>query len=120
MKKRVLAATLAAVLAVGALAGCGGKETVSDEKTITVGASSTPHAEILEAATQILAEKGYTLEFADGIREDSIEECNDKIPKAAEKIAELCNIESGFHFKVLDVLKKSLANITDFSLFLVK
>ena len=47
-------------------------------------------------------EKGYTLEFADGIREDSIEECKDKIPKAAEKIAEICGIESGFHFKVLE------------------
>ncbi|MBO7210462.1 MAG: hypothetical protein J6V44_05600 [Methanobrevibacter sp.] len=47
-------------------------------------------------------EKGYTLEFADGIRQDSIEECQDKIPKAAEKIAELCDIESGFHFKVLE------------------
>ena len=47
-------------------------------------------------------EKGYTLEFADGIREDSIEECKDKIPKATEKIAEICGIESGFHFKVLE------------------
>ena len=47
-------------------------------------------------------EKGYTLEFADGIREDSREECLDKIPKAAERIAELCDIESGFHFKVLE------------------
>ncbi|ADC47540.1 beta-ribofuranosylaminobenzene 5'-phosphate synthase MptG [Methanobrevibacter ruminantium M1] len=47
-------------------------------------------------------EKGYTLEFADSISEDSREECIEKIPKAAEKIAELCDIESGFHFKVLE------------------
>ena len=47
-------------------------------------------------------EKGYTLEFADDIREDSREECMEKIPNAAEKIAEICNIESGFHFKVLE------------------
>ncbi|MBR5504599.1 MAG: hypothetical protein IKV87_09210, partial [Methanobrevibacter sp.] len=50
-------------------------------------------------------EKGYTLEFADDIREDSREECIEKIPKAAEKIAELCDIESGFHFKVLEAYR---------------
>ena len=47
-------------------------------------------------------EKGYTVEFADGISEDSKEECLEKIPNAAEKIAELCDIEYGFHFKVLE------------------
>lgn len=47
-------------------------------------------------------EKGFTLEFADEISEASREECMEKIPNAAEKIAELCNIESGFHFKVLE------------------
>lgn len=62
MKNKVLAIALIAALAIGTLAGCGGGEAVSDEKTITVGASSTPHAEILEAAKPILAEKGYTLE----------------------------------------------------------
>ena len=34
-------------------------------------------------------EKGFTLEFADGIREDSREECLEKIPNAAEKIAKI-------------------------------
>ena len=62
MKKKVLATILAAVLAVGTLAGCGGSAK-TDYKTITIGASSTPHAEILEAAKPILAEKGYTLEI---------------------------------------------------------
>lgn len=47
-------------------------------------------------------EKGFTLEFADSVAEDSKEECIEKIPAAAEKIAKLCNIESGFHFKVLE------------------
>ncbi|MEA4965149.1 MAG: MetQ/NlpA family ABC transporter substrate-binding protein [Oscillospiraceae bacterium] len=35
----------------------------SDDKTIVVGASSTPHAEILEQAKQTLADEGYTLEI---------------------------------------------------------
>lgn len=60
--KRILAAGAAAVLAVG-LTACGGKENKADDKTITVAASPTPHAEILEAAKDPLKEKGYTLEI---------------------------------------------------------
>lgn len=60
--KRILAAGAAAVLAVG-LTACGGKENRADDKTITVAASPTPHAEILEAAKDLLKEKGYTLEI---------------------------------------------------------
>lgn len=60
--KRILTAGAAAVLAVG-LTACGGKENKADDKTITVAASPTPHAEILEAAKDLLKEKGYTLEI---------------------------------------------------------
>lgn len=60
--KRILAAGAAAVLAVG-LTACGGKENKADDRTITVAASPTPHAEILEAAKDLLKEKGYTLEI---------------------------------------------------------
>lgn len=87
MKKRVLTAILAGVLAFGALAGCGSSENSdssaagaenagaenagaesakpadTDEKgTITVAASATPHAEILEQAKPILAEQGWDLQ----------------------------------------------------------
>ena len=60
--KRILSAGAAAVLAVR-LTACGGKENKADDKTITVAASPTPHAEILEAAKDLLKEKGYTLEI---------------------------------------------------------
>lgn len=60
--KRILAAGAAAVLAVG-LTACGGKENKADDRTITVAASPTPHAEILEASKDLLKEKGYTLEI---------------------------------------------------------
>lgn len=60
--KRILAAGAAAVLAVG-LTACGGKENEADDKAITVAASPTPHAEILEASKDLLKEKGYTLEI---------------------------------------------------------
>ena len=72
MKKRI-AALLAGALCLSALAGCGGGNNAqsaggSDDKTITVGASPTPHAEILNAAKDVLAEAGWTLdvdEFTD-------------------------------------------------------
>ena len=64
MKKRLLTTILAGVLALGVLAGCGGNDnTAADMGKITIAASSTPHAEILEAAKPILAEKGYNLEI---------------------------------------------------------
>ena len=43
-----------------AFASCGNK---TDDNTIVVGASSTPHAEILEQVKATLAEQGYTLEI---------------------------------------------------------
>lgn len=60
--KRIILAGAAAVLAVG-LTACGGEEKKADDKTITVAASPTPHAEILEEAKGLLKEKGYTLEI---------------------------------------------------------
>lgn len=59
MKKKVTVTIVTAALALGALTGCGGKK---DDGTITVAASTTPHAEILEQVKPILAEQGYTLE----------------------------------------------------------
>ncbi len=60
MKKKILALTLATVATLSLLSGCGKK---NDDKTITVGASPTPHAAVLEVAKDILAKEGYTLEI---------------------------------------------------------
>lgn len=83
MKKRVLTTILAGVLVLGTLTGCGssesgaagaenaGAETDAESTqqadadvkgTITVAASATPHAEILEQAKTILAEQGWDLQ----------------------------------------------------------
>jgi D-methionine transport system substrate-binding protein len=51
---------LTLVLPFAALTSCGTK---TDDKTIRVGASPTPHAEILEQVKQTLADQGYTLEI---------------------------------------------------------
>ena len=64
MKNRKLLRAVLIVLAfalVASLAGCAGGE--KDGKTIRVGASSTPHAEILEQVKEDLAAAGYKLEI---------------------------------------------------------
>ena len=72
MKKKILAAVLTGILAVGSLTACGADKGAGSsgsgengEKltTITVAASATPHAEILEQAKPILLEQGYDLQI---------------------------------------------------------
>ena len=65
MKKRILTSIiLAATLALGALTGCGNASAGSaSDKTIKVGATPVPHAEILNnIVKEVLAEDGWTLE----------------------------------------------------------
>lgn len=77
MKKK-LAIILAGALCLSTLAACGGDNNAAGgsdnatggeaDKVITVGASPTPHADILNAAKEELAAQGYTLnvmEFSD-------------------------------------------------------
>lgn len=59
--KKFLSVALAALLAAASLVSCSSAQ--SDDKTITVAASATPHAEILEQCKTILADEGYTLEI---------------------------------------------------------
>ena len=63
--KKIIALALVLVLALS-LVACGG--TNASEKTITVAASATPHAEILAVAKEVLAADGWELsivEYAD-------------------------------------------------------
>ena len=71
--KKIIALTLALVMVLG-LAACGAK---TDDKTITVAASSTPHAEILAVAKEVLAKDGWTLnvtEYADYVVPNNVVE----------------------------------------------
>ena len=71
--KKIIALTLALVLALG-LVACGSK---TDNTTITVAASSTPHAEILAVAKEVLAKDSWTLnvtEYADYVVPNNVVE----------------------------------------------
>ena len=60
--KKILSVVLALALLL-ALAACGSASTPAAKETIKVGASSTPHAEILEQIKPLLAEEGYDLDI---------------------------------------------------------
>ena len=60
--KKIVTLLLAVCLLASALAGCA-SSAKTENKTIVVGASSTPHAEILEVVKEILAEKNITLDI---------------------------------------------------------
>jgi ABC-type metal ion transport system, periplasmic component/surface antigen len=62
--KKVLALALSAVLVL-ALTACTPKTPEAEGITIRVGASPTPHAQILEQVKPILAEQGITLEIVE-------------------------------------------------------
>ena len=73
--KKLVAAVLTGVLVAGTLST--GVYAKDDDKTITVAASATPHAEILEEAKPLLEKEGYDLEvtvFDDYVRLNEVVE----------------------------------------------
>ena len=59
--KKLIAVALSAVVCFGVLAGCGSSK--KEDKTIVVGASPSPHADILKVAAKELEKDGYKLEI---------------------------------------------------------
>ena len=87
--KKFLTAALSGALALSLLAGCGSSGTTTTTaattaateattealKPINVGASPSPHSEILEEAKPLMAEKGYELtitEFTDYVQPNNV------------------------------------------------
>ena len=110
MKKKILALALAGVLVVGALTGCGSSKSESsdkktDDKKITVAASATPHAEILEEAKTLLKDKGYELEvkvFDDYVQPNNVVESGEFDANYFQNVPylEQFNEEKGTHLVV--------------------
>lgn len=128
MKKNILKTIslgLVTVLSVAILAGCGGAG-ANDEKVIKVGATPSPHAEILKVIEDAVEAKGYTLKIV---------EYNDYVlPNTATDEGELdanffqhgpylenFNSEKGtklvsvadVHFEPLGVYSTSVSNISE-------
>lgn len=107
MKKKILALALAVV---GALTGCGSSKSESsdkktDDKKITVAASATPHAEILEEAKTLLKDKGYELEvkvFDDYVQPNNVVESGEFDANYFQHVPylEQFNEEKGTHLVV--------------------
>ena len=75
--KKMVAVLLAGAVVAGSL---GTMAFAEEDTTITVAASATPHAEILEQAAPLLEEKGYTLEvtvFDDYVQPNEVVESGD-------------------------------------------
>ena len=97
--KKIIAIALALVLALS-LVACGGNS--ADDKTITVAASPTPHAEILKVAAEVLAKEGYTLkitEYADYVVPNNVVEDGEMDANYFQHVPylETFNAENGTH-----------------------
>ena len=98
--KKLVAAVLTGVLVAGTLST--GVYAKDDDKTITVAASATPHAEILEEAKPLLEKEGYDLEvtvFDDYVRPNEVVESGEFDAKYFQHIPylEQFNEEKGTH-----------------------
>ena len=150
MKKSFLGTTFLALLAAASLAGCSSssnettaetaaeaaeettaeaKEADGDLEKLVVGASPAPHAEILEAARDLLADKGYDLkivEYTDYVQPNNALESGDLDANYFQHIPYLDNFneEQGTHlvnaggihyepFGIYPGTKKSLDEIAD-------
>lgn len=138
MKKKVLSVLLAGVFVLGTLTGCGKDnsqsdsgqaDTKSDTEVITIAASPTPHAEILEKAKELLKDKGYDLqitEFEDYVQPNEVVESGEYDANYMQHLPylESFNEEKGTHlvsvgkihyepFGIYPGTKKSLDEIAD-------
>ncbi len=138
MKKKVLSVLLAGVFVLGTLTGCGKDnsqsdsgqaDTKSDTEVITIAASPTPHAEILQKAKELLKDKGYDLqitEFEDYVQPNEVVESGEYDANYMQHLPylESFNEEKGTHlvsvgkihyepFGIYPGTKKSLDEIAD-------
>ena len=102
--KKVLAIVLSAVVCLGAFTGCGGGKDESKEqsKKIVIGASPSPHADILKIAAKELKKDGYTLEikeYSDYVQPNTALDSGDLDANYFQHIAYLnsFNADNGTH-----------------------
>lgn len=127
--KKIFAGTLAASLVIGTFAGSAFTVSAEEKGTITVAASATPHAEILEQAVPLLEEQGWKLEvtvFDDYVQPNLVVESGDFDANYFQHIPYLENFneEQGTHlvnaggihyepFGIYPGTKKKLSELED-------
>lgn len=77
MNKKAISLILGASLAITGIVGVSSMAYAEEDKTITVAASATPHAEILEKAAEIMKEDGWDLQvtvFEDYVQPNNVVE----------------------------------------------
>lgn len=125
--KKLLSLALIVTLAVSTLTACGSANTaVGNETKIIVGASSTPHAEILNAVKALIEEKGYTLEvkeFSDYVLPNTALENGELLANFfqhapylenfnAEQGTHLVNV-AGVHFEPFGIYSKQITSLDE-------
>ena len=120
--------SLAAVALTASLAGCGSSGS-GDEKTITIGASVTPHAEIIENIKPDLEELGYEVEiveFSDYVKpntalRDGELDCNyfQHTPYLEDWVSKNCDSDdeliaaAKIHFEPLGIYSSKHTDVSD-------
>ena len=120
--------SLAAVALTASLAGCGSSGS-GDEKTITIGASVTPHAEIIENLKPDLEELGYEVEiveFSDYVKpntalRDGELDCNyfQHTPYLEDWVSKNCDtddeliVAAKIHFEPLGIYSSKHTDVSD-------
>ena len=128
---KVLKVGMASILAVGMLAGCSDNSTTtttsSSDKKIVVGASPTPHAEILNnAVASVLAEDGWTLEvieFNDYVQPNTALDAGEIDANYFQHIAYMDQFNeengtnlvavAGVHLEPMGVFSKNISSISE-------
>ena len=120
--------SLAAVALAASLAGCGSSGS-GDDKTITIGASVTPHAEIIENIKPDLEELGYEVEiveFSDYVKpntalRDGELDCNyfQHTPYLEDWVSKNCDSDdelvaaAKIHFEPLGIYSSKHTDVSD-------
>ncbi len=120
--------SLAAVALTASLAGCGSSGS-GDDKTITIGASVTPHAEIIENIKPDLEELGYEVEiveFSDYVKpntalRDGELDCNyfQHTPYLEDWVSKNCDSDdelvaaAKIHFEPLGIYSSKHTDVSD-------
>ena len=128
--KRFLAVTLSLLITAAFITGCGSTgnsaDANSDDKVITVGASPSPHAEILAVAKDVLAEQGYTLdvkEYSDYIQPNVALSAGDLDANYFQTLAYLkeqnkerklhLKAVAGIHYEAMALYSENLKSLDD-------